>query len=163
MDTNIFGLLVKELNIEQIGDQITSDKDFIIYGFPLIRKELRDTPKSEKLGRFSTRNLILNLYDKLTKGRYLHDSLEIHQLAMKFYNTYRAFGGIRSWHDTNIDVDFTIVACASKYKLDLVVSDDSKTLMSKPALKSYKHICIKEALWQPNFWKYSDLKLRYKF
>ncbi len=155
--------LFEELNIEQIGDQITADKDFIIYGFPPIRKELRDTPKSERLGRFNTRNLLLNLYDKFTKGRYLHDSLEIHQLALKFYNTYRSFGGIKNWQESNIDIDFTIVACASTYRLDLVISDDSRTLLSKPALKAYKHICVKDALWQPNFWKYSDLKVRYKF
>lgn len=163
MDTNIYGLLAKEPHIEKITEQIVHDPNFVIYGFPMVRKELRDIPKSERLGKLSARNLILSLYDKLTKSRYLYDSLEIQRLAMKFYNSYRNFGGIRSWQDTNIDVDFTIVACASIYKLDLVISDDSKTLLSKPALKSYRHICVKEALWQPNFWKYSDLKLRYRF
>ena len=64
---------------------------------------------------------------------------------------------------STIDVDFTIVACASFYKMDLVVSDDQKTLLSKPAIKAYKHICIKEGLWNPNFWKYSDLRIRYGF
>ena len=82
---------------------------------------------------------------------------------MQFYNSYREFGGIKNWHESNIDVDFTIFACASFYKLDLVISDDSRTMLSKPALKAYKHICAKEAQWKPNFWKYSDLKLRFKF
>lgn len=82
---------------------------------------------------------------------------------MKFYSAYRELGGIRNWNHTNIDVDFTIVACASFYHLDIVISDDQKTLLSKPALKAYKHICIKDGLWNPNFWKYSDLRIRYNF
>lgn len=163
MDTNIFGHLIKEPNIEKITDQIVNDKEFVVYGFGMIRKELRDTPKEAALGRLKTRNLLLNVYDRLTGGKYLKDSLKIHKLAMKFYNSYREFGGNKNWQKSNIDVDFTIVACASFYKLDLVISDDQKTLMSKPARKAYKHICVKEAMWKPNFWKYSDLKLRFKF
>lgn len=163
MDTNVYGLLIKEPRIEEIGQQISNDKEFIVYGFGIIRKELRDTPKTERLGRLKTRNLLLNLYDKLTKWKYLEDALKIHKLALQFYNSYREFGGIKNWQESNIDVDFTIIACASLYKLDLVISDDSKTMLSKPALKAYKHICAKEAQWKPNFWAYSDLKLRYKF
>ena len=95
--------------------------------------------------------------------KYLKDSIQIHRLAMKFYNSYRQFGGIRNWDKTNIDIDFTIVACAMFYKLDILVSDDSKTMLSKHALKAFKHISIKEALRQPVFWKYSDLKSKYNF
>lgn len=143
-DTNIYGKLIVEKRIEEISNKIKNDKDFIVYGFQPIRKELRDTPKSSKLGKLSRRNLLLSLYDDITKGKYLKDALEIHQLALKFYNTYRNFGGIYNWEKTNINVDFTLVACGSFYKLDLVVSDDSKTMFSKPALKAYRHICVKE-------------------
>lgn len=162
-DTNVYGLLVKEPKIDVLREKILKDSNFVIYGFQPIRKELRDTPKHEKLGKVNKRNLLLGLYDELTKGRYLSESIKINQLALKFYNTYRTFGGIRSWKETNIDVDFTIVACASYYKLDIVVSDDSSTMLSKPARKAYKHITIKEGLWHPNFWEYSDLKMRYGF
>ena len=161
-DTNIYGKVLEEKNFEEITTKIKDDENFKVYGFQLIRKELRDTPKSEKLGKLSKRNLLLTLYDKLTKGKYLKDSIEINRLALKIYNSYREFGGIRNWNKTNIDVDFTIVACASFYKLDIVVSDDSKTLLSKPARKAYKHICVKEGTWQPNFWKFSDLRIRFK-
>lgn len=162
-DTNVYGLLIEEEKIEQIAIKIRSDENFKVYGFQSIRKELRDTPKTSKLGKLSKRNLILNLYDDLTHGRYLKDLIQIHRLALKFYNAYRKFGGISNWNKTNINVDFTVVACASFYRLDIVVSDDQKTLLSKPALKAYKHICIKEGFWHPNFWKYSDLRIRYKF
>ena len=162
-DTNIYGLLASEKKIDEISEKITKDTNLAVYGFQPIRKELRDTPKSERLGKLGKRNTVLGLYDKLTKGRYLSESIKVNQLALKFYNSYRTFGGIRSWKDTNIDVDFTIFACASYYKLDLVVSDDASTMLSKPALKAYKHITIKEGIWNPNFWKYSDLRMKYNF
>ena len=162
-DTNIYGMLILEDKIQDIRRKILAEPDFVIYGFKRIRQELRDTPKSEKLGNLSKRNLLLSLYDSLTKGRYLRESIKINELALKFYNAYRNFGGIRSWKKTNIDADFTIVACASMYKLDIVVSNDSSTLLSKPAKKAYKHITLKENLWHPNFWKYADIKTKYDF
>lgn len=162
-DTNIYGKIIEENNFEEIATQIKNDEDFKVYGFQPIRKELRDTPTTSRLGRFNRRNVLLSVYDGITAGRYLEDALQIHRLAMKFYNAYRQFGGIYNWDKTNIDIDFTIVACATFYRLDLVVSDDSKTMLSKPALKAFKHISIREALRQPLFWKYSDLKIRYTF
>ena len=162
-DTNIYGLLAIEEKIDLIRRRISKDSDFVVYGFNPIRKELRDTPKYERLKGLNKRNLLLGLYDELTKGRYLKDSIQINRLALKFYNAYREFGGIRNWKDTNIDVDFTIVACASFYKLDVVVSDDSKTMLGKAARKAYRHITLKEGMWHPNFWKYSDLRTKYEF
>ena len=160
-DTNIYGLLVIEEKLDLIRKKILADGDFIIYGIGLIRKELRETPKGKKLGRLSQRNLLLSLYDDLTKGRYLSESININRLALKFYNAYRQYSGIKSWKE--ITIDFTIVACASIYKLDIIVSDDSHTMVSKPAMKAYKHITIKENLGMPNFWKYSDLRMKYDF
>ncbi|MDP3640376.1 MAG: hypothetical protein Q8R53_04205 [Nanoarchaeota archaeon] len=162
-DTNIYGKLIEEEKFEHIVTKIKDDAQFKVYGFQPIRKELRDVPKESKLGRLSRRNVVLSLYDQLTQGRYFQDSLNIRRIAMKFYSTYRELGGIRNWDKTNIDVDFTIVACASFYHLDIVISDDQKTLLSKPALKAYKHFCIKDGLWNPNFWRYSDLRIRYNF
>ncbi len=163
MDTNIYGKLIEEKTFGELTTQIRDDPEFKIYGFSIIRKELRDTPKTAKLGKFSKRNLLLNLFDELTDSKYLKDSLKIHKLAMKVYGVYRKFGGIRNWNKTNIDADFTIVACAMFYQLDVLVSDDVKTMLSKVALKSYRHISVKEALRLPVFYTYSDLKMRYEF
>ncbi|MDI6737236.1 MAG: hypothetical protein QME12_01845 [Nanoarchaeota archaeon] len=125
-DTNIYGRLIEEPKSSEIISKIRVDDEFKVYGFHPIRQELRDTPKNSKLGKIGKRNLLLGVYDTLTAGRYLHDSIQINRLALKFYNSYRQFGGIRNWNDTNIDVDFTIVACASFYKMDIVVSDDRR-------------------------------------
>ncbi len=163
MDTNVYGLLVGEKEIGRISQSIIKDKDFIVYGVSFIRKELRDTPRTKKLGNLSTRNLLLSLYDNLTNERFLKDSYEVYDLARRFYESYREFGGIKNWDKSSIGIDFMVVACASLYKLDLVISDDSKTLLNKEAIKAYRYVCVREARWQPNFWRYSDLRRRYKF
>jgi hypothetical protein len=162
-DTNVYGLLILEKNIENFRKKIVHDPHFLVYGFQPIRKELRDVPKAEKLGKRNKRNLILSLYDELTKGRYFSESLHIDNLAKKFYHTYRNFGGIRSWKETNISVDFTIVACACLHNLDVLVSNDMSTLLSKPARKAYRHICMKQSLREPTFWTYEELKEKYGF
>lgn len=85
-DTNIYGKIIEENNYEELATTIKNDEHFKVYGFQPIRKELRDTPRTSKLGKFGRRNLLLSLYDGITAGRYLEDSLQIHRLAMKFYN-----------------------------------------------------------------------------
>ena len=55
-----------------------------------------------------------------------------------------------------------IVACASFRGLDVVYSADNKTLLGKHALKSYKHINLKENLRSPNFLKYQDLLKKFR-
>lgn len=79
----------------------------------------------------------------------------------KYYDYYRKQGGNYGW-DTTIRVDFMIVACASIYGLDVVYSADNKTLLSKPALKSYSHINLKENFRTPNLLKYKDLLVKFR-
>ncbi|MDI6738681.1 MAG: hypothetical protein QME12_09315 [Nanoarchaeota archaeon] len=95
-DTNIYGRLIEEPKSSEIISKIRIDNEFKVYGFHPIRKELRDMPKSSKLGKIGKRNLLLSVYDTLTAGKYLHDSIQINKPALKFYNSYRQFGGIRN-------------------------------------------------------------------
>ena len=92
---------------------------------------------------------------------FLEHSIEITILAKKYYDCYRNFGGIYGW-DTSIRIDFTIVACSSFNGLDVVYSGDNKTLLGKHALKSYKHINMKENLRTPDFLKYEDLLKKFR-
>jgi len=55
-----------------------------------------------------------------------------------------------------------IVACASFYSLDIIYSEDNKTLIGKTALKAYNHINIKENLRTPGFLKYNDLVNKFR-
>ena len=154
-DTNIYGDLALEGDWKELERIITTNKDFVVYGYAAIRKELRNIPKRTKDSR-RARLLLLELYDTITCGHFLEHSLKITQLARQYYDTYRRNGGIYSW-DSNIRIDFMIVACASIYGLDVVYSADNKTLMSKPALKAHKHVNIKERYRSPDFLKYEIL------
>jgi len=159
-DTNIYGWLIKEKDAEVIKQRIIEDKEFIVYGYNPIRKEIRKIPKVTKFSK-KTRMLLLGLYDRITGNHFLKHSIKITNLAKKYYNYYRKLGGIYGW-DTTIRIDFMIVACASFYGLDVVYSGDNKTLLGKHALKAYKHINLKENYRTPEFLKYEDLLKKFR-
>mgnify|MGYP001598317108 FL=1 len=160
-DTNVYGLLIIENDNEKIRDSITKDKDFLVYGAKIIRNELRDTPKNIRVGRFNARSLLLSLYDEITRGRQVEDHGLVSDLAIDFYNEYVKIGGKRSWKEMHND--FMIVAYACSNNLDVLISEDAKTMLSKRALESYKNIAVKANLRVPNFWTYKDLREKYEF
>ena len=157
---NIYGFLIKEPDAGVIERKIREDKEFKVYGYQPIRKEIAAIPKVTKLSK-KTRILLLELYDRITGDHFLKDSIKITHLAKQYYDHYRSIGGIYGW-DTSIRVDFMIVACASFYGLDIVYSADSKTLLGKESLKAYKHINLKENLRSPDFLKYDDLLNKFR-
>ena len=154
-DTNIYGDLALENDSKELGSKIRNSKDFVVYGYTAVRKELRNISKESKKSR-KVRLALLQLYDTITEGHFLENSLKITHLARQYYDTYRNYGGIYNW-ETNIRIDFMIVACASIHGLDIVYSSDSKTLISKPALKAYKHVNLKECYRRPDFFTYEEL------
>jgi len=101
------------------------------------------------------------MYDRITGNHFLKDSIEVTNLAKKYYNHYRNLDGIYGWN-TNIRIDFMIVACASFYGLDIVYSADNKTLLNKKSLKIYEHINIKENLRTPHFLRYEKLLEKFR-
>ena len=159
-DTNIYGNLAEEPDREEIEKNIQEEKDFVVYNFPLIRKEIRNIPKITKASK-KARILLLSMYDRITEGHFLKNSIKITDLAKMYFDHYRNLGGIYGW-DTNIWVDFMIVACASFNGLDIVYSDDQRTMLGKIALKAYKHINIKENLRNPDFLDYEDLLKKFR-
>ncbi len=159
-DTNIYGNLVEEPDAEELERKIREEKKFVVYNFPLIRKEIRNIPKLTEASR-KARIALLEMYDRITGGCYLRNSIEIFLLAKKYFDHYRNLGGTYGW-DTNIRVDFMIVACASFYGLDVVYSDDQRTMLGKEAMKAYQHININERMRTPNFLKYAELLKQFR-
>ena len=159
-DTNIYGHLIKERDAAEIQEKIVLDKGFVVYAYKPIRKEIRDIPKVTKSSK-QTRLILLELYDKLTEGHFLENSIKITSLAKKYYNVYQRLGGIYNWN-TSIKIDFMIVACASFYGLDIVYSADNKTLRSKKAIKSYKQVNIKQNFRSPCLLDFEDLLRKYR-
>jgi len=154
-DTNVYGKLLEESDGIEIERKIQEDKQFIVYGYDPVRKEIRNVPRRTKLSR-TARIKLLSMYDRITGKHILKHSLKITYLAKKYYDCYRNLGGIYGW-DTSIRIDFVIVACASLYGMDVICSADKKTMLGKQARKAYQHINVHESLRTPYFLKYAEL------
>lgn len=159
-DTNIYGNLFEEPDATNIEKKIVKDKGFVVYGYKPIRREIRNIRQTTKLSK-KARVLLLGLYDNIIGDHILQHSTKILNLAKQYYDHYRVSGGIYGW-DTNIRVDFMIVACASLNGLDIVYSADNKTLSSKAALKSYKHVNLRENLRTPDLLDYKDVLKKFR-
>lgn len=133
-DANIYGEIVIDPDIDIIKEKI---KHFgIIYGFRIIRNKMRETSKSKYVDDRGLRILLLSLYDDVTRGREFSVSEEMEQIAQSYYKAYREFGGSKSLE--KIIEDFTIIACASVHGIDIVVSDDEKSMLTENAIRAYK-------------------------
>ena len=159
LDTNIYGLIVEKKEEEEFRTLVTRAK-MIIYGCSVVRKELRDTPKNKRMltekGISNLRIGLLNLYDALTHKHELLIDKKIQELAEKYLKRFSELTG-----QTAIDhlkVDFTLVACATLNNLDLIVSEDHKTLLSTEAIRTYHFINETEDLHLPSLFTYDDLK-----
>lgn len=151
-DTNVYGYLIDEADSIKLEEYLTTKKLFLVYGYPRIRKELRNIPNVTSLSR-KARNALLVLYDRIIQNRILPDSKSVIDLAKKYHAIYLSYGGIYSWK-TSIKVDFMIVACATLNHLDIICSRDVKTLMSDKAISAYERVNEEEKLVTPKFIEY---------
>ncbi len=158
LDTSIYGKIIEEKAEKQIMElSIIHKRDVLIYGIKLIRKELRDSPKHTK-DRHSLRLALLNLYDNLTQNHEIEIKPLANNLAVLYYKEYRKNGGSVSWK--SIKNDMIIVAEATISQLDIVASEDNKTMFSNPAKQSYYTINKKHNLITPNFIGYNEFKMK---
>ena len=54
--------------------------------------------------------------------------------------------------------DFIIIATATIYQLDVVISDDENTMLSDKAVDAYMNVNKKYGLKDPKFKKYNEFK-----
>ena len=57
-------MLVEQAPLEFL-ERVRYSDNIIVYGFSVVRKELRDTPKHLKHARKSFRNILLSFYDSV--------------------------------------------------------------------------------------------------
>ena len=93
LDTNIYGLIVVDEDRGKIRNSVEKEKVVIVYGFPIIRKELRDTPKNIRIKGANLRNDLLIVYDGLVKNQELKLTGNTEKLADDYFNDYREVGG----------------------------------------------------------------------
>lgn len=158
LDTNIYGEMVvdKELEELKVGHNLNKN-NLLIYGFSIIRKELRDTPKTKNhLGR-NLRVALLSLYDEFVGNHFLDINEEaLMELAQKYYDTYKEFGG--GYPENVLIKDYLIVACASQKGMDIVVSNDDASMLSELSLKAYNLVNETLQLKKPQFIDYVQFK-----
>jgi rRNA-processing protein FCF1 len=146
LDTNVYEFLYQK-DLNSVLNLVESNH-IKIYGCKLIRDELREIPKTAKVEKKSYRNLLLNLYDKLTgKHSYPIEKI-IETLAEEYWIKYKFIKGGTA--KRKIFPDFLIVAIATIHRLDIVVSEDDKTMKSKKAIKAYNIVNKNNYLETPN-------------
>ena len=163
LDTNIYGLIVENQERQQFESLVEKTK-VTIYGCSIIRKELRNTPKKEKIlteqGIQKVRLLILSLYDTIIKNHEINITDKTIQLANKYLKQFSEITG-KTVLD-HLKNDFILVACASLNNLDVVVSEDHKTLLSKEAITAYRTVNTSEDLPLPFLITYEELKTLFR-
>lgn len=159
LDTNIYGEMVVDVDIELLKSEYERCRVIIlIYGInEVIRKELRATPKHIKVGNRKLRSNLLGLYDAFTGNHGLSLKEEHKKLADAYYLAYRHFGGSKT--KDSVFNDFLIVACAALNGMDVVVSEDEKTMLAENAIKAYGFVNDLSKKRTPRFIGYKGFKL----
>jgi hypothetical protein len=156
LDTSIYGKIIEDrLEDEIIEKAVIHKHDMIIYGIRIVRNEIRAAPKHSR-DRYDLRLALLRLYDALTEGHELGIKPLANTLASLYYKQYRKNGGSVSWD--KMKNDMTIIAEATLSKLDVVVSDDNKTMLVVAAKDAYFTVNKEHNLITPNFIGYSEFK-----
>ncbi len=152
LDTNIYGFFFEGDDPQFLPVALKTGK-VVFYGFEVVRKELRATPKKFKHGNRSYRSLLLSVYDELVKGHSYRLSPVVEALAQEYSKEYA--GGISK---KELWKDFLIVACASIHGLDLIVSEDNHSMVSAPAISAYKKVNARNDLREPVFYSMEKFK-----
>lgn len=158
-DTSVYGKII-ELHEREIIEKQLEESLTVVYGNRRIRAELRDTPKKVKIAEEEKlRNLrvyLLTLYDEIVRNHNLDITQKTDNIAQAYYTAYKEFGGSISRSD--IINDFIIVASASLNNLDIVISEDKKSMLSEQARKAYKLVSLLMKISSPRFMFYDEFK-----
>ena len=156
LDTSVYGQISKEPDRLELIDRISSK--LVTYGFKIVRDEIRDVPKKIRINNKSLRLDLLNMYDSIVKDRTIQLDSGVISLADNYFMAYRQFGGIKTKEE--IINDFLVVSAASKNGLEIVATNDEKTMLNPNSLKSYTLVNPIRKFKNPSFINYkSFLKL----
>ncbi len=148
----MYGVVVERAMLGLLAS-LGSSRTILAYGFQIIRKELRDTPKTATYGKRSVRNLLLQSYDSLVRAHEFQLTPVIEAIAEEYARNYAGGIAVRK-----LSADFLIVACAAIHHLDVVVTEDSHSMASAPALRAYEKVNKVNSLRTPRFYKLEKLQ-----
>ncbi len=159
LDTNVYEHMLRYFSEAEL-QSIFTQNSLVFYGNEIVRKELREISAALKIAvdrrLRSLRIVLLNLYDELNGEHVYSVTAEMELLAEKYFVAYRMAGGIKP-KEKVLD-DFIIVACASLKNLDVIVSEDAKTMLSKDALSAYKLVNGLDSKRTPDFISFEGFK-----
>lgn len=128
-----------------------------MHNFSLIRKELRGTPKDKTTEtNKKLRIALLILYDRLVKGHVIKETERIKKLSEEYFSEYKKLGGAIGYKE--LSNDFKIVACASLNDMDIVYSEDKRSLCSERSIKTYNIVNLRKDKRTPSFIDFETLR-----
>jgi hypothetical protein len=137
LDTSIYGRIIENLSSSALSESVKGTllkESVVIYGIDTIRKELRSVSIKTSISR-KARLRLLSAYDILTAEHTIMATEEMEELGAHYYSLYRELGG--SLGKREMENDFLIVAAATIKEMDIVYSDDQRSMVSEAAMKSY--------------------------
>lgn len=152
LDTNVYGEIFVEPNREQIVQKLKTTKTFFIYGVDVIEKELYNAPKDIKYRGKFFREALLSLFKTLA-DEVIHVTPIAEYLANQYFKKYKELeisGRFyklikekrKKYTEKDLKIDFEIIAVAPINGIDIVVSADKRTMLSKLATDTYDIINI---------------------
>ena len=155
-DSNIYGLLMADQELHKMHQKLEENNSMIcIYGFDVIRKELKKAPRKVIQG-VNIQASLLHAYESFVKKEYV-SSQKFEELAGEYYKTYSSLGG--NFPKEKLLNDFLIVACASVKSINIVVSEDNATMCSELSKKAYTMVNKARSIPLPLFIGYKEFKI----
>ena len=149
LDTSVYGKLIEEDGVRRLVETRLKLNEYVVYGSQTIRKELRDTPRGKVVRNSQLRLLLLEVYDSFVRKQNHDLKLNplVERLSGDYFKEYKKQRGSFSQHE--MKNDFMIIATATIYNLDVVVSNDDKTMLSHICINVYKSVNKKYGLTNP--------------
>lgn len=171
LDTNVYGELLIETNSAEIIKDLKEDKTTYVYGIDIIKGELEEAPVGIKFKGSLLRESVLTIYNTLVDEE-LRLFPVAEYLASKYFKKfdelrksgkyYRLIDSkTKGYSEDDLRVDFQIIAVASLRGVDIVVSTDKRTILSKLSEDTYNKVNKLNGLKSPELVKYSDFRKRY--
>ena len=152
LDTNGYDPFLEDSDLSKLLNAICANK-ILVYGFKVVRQELRDIPKNILYEKQNFRIVTLKLYDKIVQNHEYGLTPFVEKLAQEYSEFY---AGTRS--KDKMRKDFLIVACASIHQLDVLASNGHQTMLSDDAIKTYTKVNIENELPLPTFYSVDEFK-----
>lgn len=150
LDTNIYGLALEKKDVAHIIVFLTEEKQksrkkYFVLGSEIINDEINANPHKE------TRARLNELYQVVISGE-IRLTEKIKGLALEYFNECR---------NKSVKItleDCQIVASSCFANVNLIVTDNRKTMMNPKAIDIFTSINKKKGLRTPKFVGYENLK-----